>query len=578
MCGVKPHLMTRIVNNLGAETRIGYASSTQFYLADKADGHPWVSRLPFPVHVVERVETYDHVGRNRFVTRYTYHHGFYDGQEREFRGFGLVDQIDTEEIAALTLGAQPPAANQDPAFSVPPVLTKTWFHTGLFVTADCVSRHLADEYYREGLPHSGEHGLSREQTDAMLLEDTILPPHLSLEEAREACRALKGSTLRQEVYALDGKKESCRPYSVTESSLAIRVVQRRGPNRYAVFFTHAREDVSFNYERRLYKIEGCWRADPRVSHTVTLQVDDYGNVRKSMAIAYGRRFADPSALFTDEDRARQHRLLMTLAESDYTNAVDRTDAFRTPLPAAQRTFELTHLAPDRSHSGITNLFTFRELSPKVEAIAAGHHDLPYANWCFDPGPHSGPRRRLLRQSRTVYRADRLDRLLPLGHGEVLALPGDSYALALTADLLRDNLAASPAEVRSDPVALFGTEGGYVDLDGDGNWWTPSGRISYAPEHCTSADELLWAAHHFFNPRLFRDPFGNSTTVGFDAHDLMPVETTDAVGSTTRGEFDYRTLAPRLVTDINGNRTEVVFDTSRSRCGHRDHGEGHRDGR
>ena len=40
----------------------------QFYLADKAAGTPWVTRLPFPVHVVERVETYDHVSRNRFVT------------------------------------------------------------------------------------------------------------------------------------------------------------------------------------------------------------------------------------------------------------------------------------------------------------------------------------------------------------------------------------------------------------------------------------------------------------------------------------------------------------------------------
>ena len=96
----KPHLLHRTVNNLGAETRIAYASSTKFYLADKAAGTPWVTRLPFPVHVVERVETYDRVSRNRFVTRYTYHHGFYDGVEREFRGFGRVDQVDTEEFAA----------------------------------------------------------------------------------------------------------------------------------------------------------------------------------------------------------------------------------------------------------------------------------------------------------------------------------------------------------------------------------------------------------------------------------------------------------------------------------------------
>ncbi len=59
---------------------------------------PWITRLPFPVHVVERVETLDRISRNRFVTRYRYRHGYFDGGEREFRGFGRVDQWDTEEI------------------------------------------------------------------------------------------------------------------------------------------------------------------------------------------------------------------------------------------------------------------------------------------------------------------------------------------------------------------------------------------------------------------------------------------------------------------------------------------------
>src|SRR5262249_36618087 len=77
MGGEKPHLLVGARNNLGAETRIFYAPSTKFYLADRAAGQPWVTRLPFPVHVVERVETYDWVSRNRFVTRYTYHHGFF---------------------------------------------------------------------------------------------------------------------------------------------------------------------------------------------------------------------------------------------------------------------------------------------------------------------------------------------------------------------------------------------------------------------------------------------------------------------------------------------------------------------
>ena len=75
------------------ETRISYAPSTRFYLADQAAGRPWVTRLPFPVQVVERVETIDRINHNRFTTRYAYHHGYFDGFEREFRGFGMVEQL-----------------------------------------------------------------------------------------------------------------------------------------------------------------------------------------------------------------------------------------------------------------------------------------------------------------------------------------------------------------------------------------------------------------------------------------------------------------------------------------------------
>jgi len=35
MCGRKPHLLERIVNHAGTETRSKYASSTEFYLAIK---------------------------------------------------------------------------------------------------------------------------------------------------------------------------------------------------------------------------------------------------------------------------------------------------------------------------------------------------------------------------------------------------------------------------------------------------------------------------------------------------------------------------------------------------------------
>ncbi len=543
MCGVKPHLLSRTVNNLGAETRIAYASSTQFYLADKAAGTPWVTRLPFPVHVVERVETYDHVSRNRFVTRYSYHHGFYDGEEREFRGFGRVDQLDTEQFAALTKsGNFPVGDNIDAASSVPPVLTRTWFHTGAYLQGGHISRHLAHEYYQEGSACNGEARLSHEQIQAMLLNDTVLPEHLIPEEAREACRALKGSTLRQEIYALHGKKESSRPYSVTENSLTVRLIQARGPNRHAVLFTHAREQLSFAYERKLYDVEGCLRADPRVSHDVILEVDDYGNVLKSVAIAYRRRLAANGHDF-------QQRTLLTLTENDHTNAVDCPDAYRAPLPAEQRLFELRGLLPDSSARGVTNLFRFGEIARKVALLDDACHDIPFGDWRSDEGRVG---RRLLKKTRILYRPNDLRELLPLSRLQSLALPGENYRLATPARSLLEKIASDEDALRA--------EGGYVDLDGSGEWWAPSGRVFYSHEAGLDAThELLRAAGHFFIPRRYVDPFGNSTNVVLDAYDLMPVETTDAVGNVTRAEIDYRVLAPRLQIDANGNRSEAAFD-------------------
>jgi hypothetical protein len=106
MSGQKPHLMLSVKNNMGMETRVQYTSSTKFYLEDLAAGNPWITKLPFPVHVVERVESRDWVSDAKLVTLYRYRHGYYDRVEREFRGFGLVEQWDTESFKALKCSGQ----------------------------------------------------------------------------------------------------------------------------------------------------------------------------------------------------------------------------------------------------------------------------------------------------------------------------------------------------------------------------------------------------------------------------------------------------------------------------------------
>src|SRR5262249_19137080 len=42
----KPYLLTTVANSLGAKRTLTYSPSTRFYLEDRANGTPWLTRLP----------------------------------------------------------------------------------------------------------------------------------------------------------------------------------------------------------------------------------------------------------------------------------------------------------------------------------------------------------------------------------------------------------------------------------------------------------------------------------------------------------------------------------------------------
>src|SRR5205823_463068 len=52
----RPRQLASFTNNLGATTRMTYAVSTGYSLADRAAGTPWSTRLASPVQVVARVD------------------------------------------------------------------------------------------------------------------------------------------------------------------------------------------------------------------------------------------------------------------------------------------------------------------------------------------------------------------------------------------------------------------------------------------------------------------------------------------------------------------------------------------
>ena len=96
MGDTKPHLLRKYSNGFGYEVDIEYKPSTTFYLEDEAVSRLWKTRIPFPVHCVNKVSRRDCITNATKVTTYAYHDGYYDAIERVFGGFAVVEQWEEE--------------------------------------------------------------------------------------------------------------------------------------------------------------------------------------------------------------------------------------------------------------------------------------------------------------------------------------------------------------------------------------------------------------------------------------------------------------------------------------------------
>src|SRR5207244_9042875 len=95
-------------------------------------------------------------------------------------------------------------------------------------------------------------------------------------------------------------------------------------------------------------------------------------------------------------------------------------------------------------NGQINRYRFDDLLGYVKQSGDGNHDVDYEDIQFAKAKQAAVNdanegkkyfRRLIEHVRTLYRTDDLTALLPLGELEPLALPGESYMLALTPGLL-----------------------------------------------------------------------------------------------------------------------------------------------
>jgi hypothetical protein len=322
MGGRKPYIINGYKNNFGTEVSIEYTSSAHFALLDRKEGRPWATKLPFPTMCVSRVETQDTITGSSYIRLYRYRHGYYDHIEREFRGFGMVEQTDSETFDNF----QATGANNvvDQRVFQAPVRTRTWFHTGAYIGGVTILRQFASDYYQG------------ETTPEFVLSDAVIDAESpGPDEVREAVRACKGMMLRQEIYANDNSSLAAIPYSTAEHNCYIRMLQPRLSNRYAVFLAHESESITYHYERNAN--------DPRIAHQLNTVVDAFGNVVESASVVYGRVTADPS--LPPEAQAEQGRIRATYTVNAFTNDVIADNAYRPRMLCDAQVVELTGITP-----------------------------------------------------------------------------------------------------------------------------------------------------------------------------------------------------------------------------------------
>ncbi|XLS30595.1 SpvB/TcaC N-terminal domain-containing protein [Flavobacteriaceae bacterium M23B6Z8] len=549
MSGKKPHVMVGYKNNMGKEVTLEYTPSTYFYLQDKQAGKPWVTRLHFPVHVLSKTVTIDIWRKTRFTKQFTYHHGYYDSAEREFRGFGRVEQTDIEDYGSFaSANLNSPYITDDLTLYQPPVKTITWYHTGAFLEESRILDQFKTEYYSPKSVNFQEKPFTATELDTQML---------SGKEWQEALRACKGMPLRQEIYELDvralaqGDEQRIKLYSTAFHNCKVRLLQPDGNNRHAVFYSTEGESITYHYELDL--TTGTLNPDPRISHIFNLKHDEVGNTLESLAITYPRIGQHQDASLTSAHlnliRKVQKESMILFSTHSFSNDIKEANSYRLRMPVESKTYEITGLSP------LTGSYLTLEQIKSLQ-IADVVKEIPYHQL-----PGSGEvQKRCIAHNRILYFANDLVNPLPWGQQNKWGLTFESYTLALTDALLLEIFTPEQLnpEVRAhlnDPDYSGYLSGAklqqrFPDMDTSGLYWLRSGIEGFDAN----------ASAHFYTPKRFVDSFGSTTQITYDIKTLFITASTDPEGNTTRVEqYDYRVLSASKMVDTNDNISEVRYD-------------------
>ena len=527
---VKPYLLTEMDNRMGALTRVGYESSIRFYVQDELRPETrWKTSLPFPVQVVSRVEVIDQISHGKLTTEYTYHHGYWDGAEREFRGFGRVEQHDSEwfedynsvglhgeEIDFLSVSGVIGAR-----YFSPPMLTKSWFHQGPIGDefGDWEEVDYNDEYWAEDL-----------QVLTRPPEVTDLINTLPRRARRDALRTLRGNLLRSEVYAQDSSVREERPYTVTES---VQGVREESPpaagddERLRIFFPFGIAQRTTQWERG---------DEPMTHFSFTTDYDNYGQSRlqASIAVPRGRDFRVAA------DAPEPY--LATLATSTFAQR-DVADRYIVNRPARVEGYQI-------DNDGSSSVF---ELWEMIQAGGASLNLLSQTLNYYDGEAFEGLPLETLGDFGALVRSEALvftEQILAEVYrsGDVVLDPPELPPY-LTPDAIPNWSEQYPQLFRDQTAALAG----YTFYTGDDEhtrgYFVITTRQQYDFHIGENARGLLQTS---------RDPLHRDTVIEYDEFALLPVAVTNPIGLTMQAVYDYQVMQPALITDPNGNRQAFQF--------------------
>ncbi|MBZ5788752.1 toxin [Burkholderia contaminans] len=503
----KPYLMTSINNNMGARTAFSYRSSVQYWLDDKRANPGLTSALPMPIPTLAQVVRFDEITDNSSTQQYSYHHGVYDGVEREFRGFGLVTAQDAQQVASSV---------ESPVPIAPPQLIKSWYHTG----------READESTLPGSPYQDAAALRVGPTRLTRFDETrqddVELGTTDPDTRRWLFRALKGALLRQETYGLDGSHLQDVPYSVSTFRYQVRQVQAKAGQGGPVALPGALEQVDYGYERI--------SVDPMVGQQIQLRRDRYGAVTWQVNVRYPRRpkprvnpYPDtlPATSWDSSYDDQQGSLVLTELRSRFVD-LDAAQAWRLGLPSQQRSNVLIY-GGDHVPDGGLNVEVLSQPGGLLDAC--------------QPRTYTG-------QQLTVYTVTPVDLTALVDHVETAEF--DAEALAAFDGALdaasRDTLLVRSG-YRLDDRLLPPADETEPQV-----WVAPRGYTSYEP------------ASGFYRPRSQQTSLlAGSTMYTYDSYTCALTATTDALGNQSTARYDYRFLQPDRLVDPNGNTQEVRFD-------------------